>query len=133
MLLTRHWLALLLLAVALGSQLVFRSPLISLATRPRDDERIAFAHTLIERVPADAPLTVTSAFGAHVGARREFYFFPGGGLIYASELVERGRYLLADRHEIPPEYTARFAQLQHSLRWRTLVEERDFVLLERVE
>lgn len=129
--LLRHALAVLLVVAALASQLVLRSPLMHLATRPRDSERIAAAHRLIERIPPDAALTVTSTLGSHMGGRREFYFFPGGGLIYASELVEQGDYLLADTHEVPPDYRARFEQLRQSAAWRTLAEEHDFVLLKR--
>ncbi len=131
-----RWLAaalpLLLLGVLLGSQLVvLRSPLVSLATRPRDHQRIATAHALMERVPPDAPLTVTSAFGAHMARRRELYYYPGGGLIYASEFVERGRYLLADLNEVPPGYEAHFAALRQSEQWQTIAEEQGFVLLKR--
>jgi hypothetical protein len=129
--LLRHGLAVLLVVAALGSQLVLRSPLIHLATRPHDSERIAAAHRLMERIPPDAALTVTSTLGSHMGGRREFYFFPGGGLIYASELVEQGDYLLADTHEVPPDYRTRFEQLRQSAAWRTLAEEHDFVLLKR--
>lgn len=122
-----------LLMALLGSQLVWlRSPLIALATRPRDTERVVFAHALMQQVPPDVPVTVTSAFGAHLARRREIYYFPGGGLIYASEFVERGRYLLADRNEVPAGYEQRFEQLLQSDDWQTLVDEQGFVLLKRV-
>lgn len=123
-----------LLLVFLGSQvLVLRSPLIGLVTRPRDVERIAFAHELVQHIPPGVPVTVTSAFGPHLAQRQELYYFPGGGLIYASELVERGAYLLVDMHEIPAGYEETFMQLSESDRWHVVIEAHDFVLLERVD
>ncbi len=120
----------LLIVASLAAQLFVRSPLIHLATRSRDAERIAFAHTLIERVPDDAAVTATSAFGAHMARRREIYFFPGN-VIYPPAFVERGEYLIADLHEVPPEAMPRLRELQQSERWQTLVEEHDFVLLKQ--
>jgi uncharacterized membrane protein len=124
-------LALLLVIVTLFSQLVLRSPLIHLVTRERDSERIAFAHTLVAHIPDDAAVTVTSAFGSQLARRRELYFFPGN-IIYPPAFVERGDYLLVDRHEVPAADVPRLRQIQQSSDWRTLVEEMDFVLLERV-
>jgi uncharacterized membrane protein len=129
---SKPWLAGALVAAALAAQLLIRSPLIHLATRPRDGQHIAQAQTLMQRVPPDAPLTVTSALGAHMARRRELYFFPGN-VIYPPEFAERGRYLLADLDEVPPEDRGRLRALQHSERWRTLVDDGQFVLLERVE
>ncbi|NJP07162.1 MAG: hypothetical protein HC837_16855 [Chloroflexaceae bacterium] len=90
------------------------------------------AHEFMQAVPEDAALTVTSAFGPHMAKRQELFYYPGGGLIYASELVERGEYLLADTYEVPADYTEDFAQLRASGQWQTLREEHDFVLLWQV-
>jgi uncharacterized membrane protein len=123
-------LALLLVLAAFGSQLVLRSPLISLATRERNIERIATANEMIALVPDDASLNVTSTLAPHVARRRELYFFPGDDVIYPAALAERGRYLLADLEESD---VPRLRRLQRSNEWRTLAERGDFVLLERVE
>jgi uncharacterized membrane protein len=120
--------AVLLIGAALGSQLVLRSPLISLATRERDTARIAAAHELMAMVPDDAPLSVTSQLGPHMARRRELYFFPGDDVIYPAERATRGRYLLADLRESD---VPRLRRLQQSDEWRTLAEREEFVLLER--
>jgi hypothetical protein len=124
-----HLLAVLLVLAALVSQVTLRSPLISLATRPRDTARIATAYELIERVPDDAPLSVTSTLAPHLARRREIYFFPGDDVIYPSARAERGNYLLADLHEV--DDPARLRRMQQSDTWRTLADRDDFVLLER--
>lgn len=123
--------AALLIAAALGSQLVLRSPLIHLATRPRDVERITTAHAFMARLPADAPLSVTSTLAPHLARRQELYFFPGN-VIYPPELADQGRYLLADLREVPPENMPRLQQLRQSSTWQLVAEQDDFVLLERV-
>jgi hypothetical protein len=117
--------------VALLSQVVLiRSPLIHLATRPRDNERIALARQVMALVPPDAPLTATSAFGAHLARRHELYFFPGN-IIYPPELAERGEYLLADLREVPPEAMGRLHAMQESESWRVQFEQGGFLLLVR--
>jgi uncharacterized membrane protein len=122
-------LALLLIVAALASQVMLRSPLISLATRPRDTQRIATAYELMQLVPPDAPLSVTSTLAPHMARRREVYFFPGDDVIYPSERATNGHYIMADLHEVNDQ--ARLRQLQQSDAWRTLAERDDFVVLER--
>jgi uncharacterized membrane protein len=127
----RPALATLLVGVALLSQVVLiRSPLIHLATRPRDNERIALARQVMALVPPDAPLTATSAFGAHLARRHELYFFPGN-IIYPPELAERGEYLLADLREVPPEAMGQLHAMQESESWRVQFEQGGFLLLVR--
>jgi hypothetical protein len=120
-----------LLIATIAAHLTIRSPLIHLATRERDAERIAYAHTLLEQIPDHGPVTATSALGAHLARRQEIYFFPGN-IIYPPEFAERGEYLVADLHEVPPEDRPRLRQLQHSQQWKTLVERENFILLRRV-
>lgn len=120
----------LLLIATLGAQLIIRSPLIHLATRPRDAQRIAYANWLVEQVPDDASVTATSAFGSHLARRRELYFFPGN-IIYPPEYAERGHYLIADLNEVPPEDMPRLHALQQSAQWRTILEENGFLLMEQ--
>lgn len=122
---------LVLVLVAVGSQLVLRSPLINLATRPRDIERIATAYELMRQVPEDAALSVTSTLGPHMARRRELYFFPGN-VIYPPELADQGEYLLADLREVPPEGQPLLQQVRQSNDWHTLIEKDEFVLMQRV-
>ncbi len=124
-------LAVLLVVMAFGSQLWLRTPLIHQVTTPPDQQRIAAAHEVMALVPPDAPLSVTSTLGPHMARRRELYFFPGGGLIYPTEFVERGEYLLVDLHEVPPEYADWLQAMRQGEQWRTLTEQHDFVLLKR--
>lgn len=127
-------LAVALLLLAFATQLWLRSPLIHLATRQdRDSERIATAHMLMEQIPSNAPLAVTSTLGPHLARREELYFFPGGGLIYATELVQRSEYLLVDLREVPADYQDHLQQIRQSPEWRTLAHEHDFVLLRRTD
>ncbi len=120
-----------LVAATLIANLTLRTPLIHLFTRDRDNEHIAAAHRLLERVPDDAAVTATSAFGAHLARRRELYFFPGN-IIYPPTFAERGEYLIADLREVPPDALIQLRTWQASDRWRTVVDEGEFVLLERV-
>lgn len=127
----RALLVVLLLGATLWAQLTLRTPLIHLLTRERDTQRIALAAQLVKRIPPEAAVTTTSAFGAHLARRREIYFFPGN-VIYPPAFVERGKYLLADLREAG-EGVAQLRRLQQSERWRTLVEKQEFLLLERVD
>ena len=121
---------LMLLLANLSSQLIIRSPLIHLATRPRDSQRIAFAQSLVNSIPPDAALSVTSSLGSHLARRRELYFFPGN-VIYPPAKAEKGTYLLADLHEVADDL-ALLRQIQTSKNWQTLTEKQDFVLLKRL-
>lgn len=127
----QHIAAILLVVATFASQVVIRTPLIHLITRERDSERIAFAEYMMQQVPDDAALSTTSAFGSRMARRHEIYFFPGN-IIYPPEFSERGEYLLADLHEVPPEDMPRLRRLQQSPNWRTLIDQDEFVLLERV-
>lgn len=126
-------LALALLLLTLGAQVWLRTPLLHLATRERDDERIAFVHTVMEQVPPDAALAVTSTLGPHLAQRQQLYFYPGGDLIYATRLIDEAEYLLIDRHEVPPAAWDTLQQQGQQPGWRVLVNQRDYLLLRRVE
>lgn len=126
-----HWsLVVLLLVAALVAQLLLQSPLIRLATRPHDTQRIATAQELMALVPPDAPLSVTSTLAPHMARRRELFHFPGDDVIYPARLSEQGDYLLADLAEV--DQPERLRELQQSGDWHTLAERDNFVLLERV-
>lgn len=98
---------------------------------PRPSPRLAAAESLIARIPADAPLAVTSQLGIHVPMRRELYAFPGNSS-YDPALVARARYVLADRQRDNGREAGDIAALQQAGGWRVVAEASDFVLLERV-
>lgn len=128
----RYGLPLLLIGMALVSQIWLRTPLINLITRTPDHAHIADAHAMIALVPPDAALGATSTLGPHVARRRELYFFPGN-VIYPPAIATNGDYILADRNEIPAADQPLFQAVLASPQWRTVAERGDFVLLERVQ
>lgn len=122
--------ALALVGAALVAQVWLRSPLISLATRDRDTARIALAHEMLQLVPPDASLSITSTLGPHAARREHLYFFPGN-VIYPPELAANGQYLLADTTEIPAPDQPRFAAVLQDPAWQVRAQRGDFILLER--
>ncbi len=123
--------ALALVVAALVAQVWLRSPLISLATRDRDPARIALAHEMLQLVPPDASLSITSTLGPHAARREQLYFFPGN-VIYPPAIATNGQYLLADTTEIPAPDQPRFAAVLQDPVWQVRAQRGDFILLERV-
>ncbi len=97
---------------------------------PGPAPRLGAARALIALIPRDAPLAVTSQLGIHVPMRRELYHFPGNSS-YDPALVERARYVLADRQRDNGREQGDIAALLRAGTWRIVAEQRDFVLLER--
>lgn len=128
---TRRWwrpvLALIILTTIL-SNLIWRSPLQTLASRPRFPTRIALLHNLLNRIPAGEPVAVSSQFGPFVARRQGFFYFPGN-IVYPKEYVERGHWLLVDRAEIPPDCLPRLAALADSEHWTTEYDQDGLMLL----
>jgi uncharacterized membrane protein len=120
------------LAVLMGFQhLGLGSEILRFAKNPGPDPRLATAQALIARIPDDAPLAVTSQLGIHVPMRRELYHFPGNSS-YDPALVERAEYVLADRKRDNNRENGDIERLLGTGRWRVVVEEASFVLMERV-
>lgn len=128
----------LLVVVTLGSQLVLRTPLIALTTRPRDVARIELANRLVAAIPPEASVAASGSFGPHLARRRTLYNFPGvvaqhaDAAIYPPELADQGDMILADRRELDAAAKERLAQMQASGQWATLNDEQDLVLLRRI-
>lgn len=106
------------------------SEVLRFAKDPRPSPRLAAAQALIARIPADAPLAVTSQLGIHVPLRRDLYHFPGNSS-YDPALVARARYILADRQRDFPRERDAIDALLRAGGWRVVAEANDFVLLER--
>jgi uncharacterized membrane protein len=105
------------------------SEILRFAKNPGPDPRLATAQALIARIPADAPLAVTSQLGIHVPMRQQLYFFPGNSS-YDPALVERARYVLADRLRDNRRENGYIEALLSTGRWRILAEADNFVLIE---
>ena len=98
---------------------------------PRPDPRLASAQALIARIPADAPLAVTSQLGIHVPLRQALYHFPGNSS-YDPALVARADYVLADRLRDGGRENGDIEALIRTGRWRTIAEANNFILLEQI-
>jgi uncharacterized membrane protein len=98
--------------------------------RPGPSPDLPAAQRIIARVPADAPLAVTSQLGPHVPLRRELYYFPGNDS-YDPALVERARFVIGDRRREDGAEERAIRRLVEGGRWAVVAEEGRFVLLER--
>lgn len=121
-----------LVALALGCNLAFRNPFVTLLTIPVDHQRNAAARQLLEQVPPGAPLTTTNTIGPYAARREQLYFFPGN-VIYPAEKVERGEYLLIDEAEAGTQGMQRLEALAASGRYRLIDEQHGVSLWRRVE
>lgn len=119
------------LVATLASNVISRSPLINLATRPRSAERIARMAALVAAVPPDVALTTTSSFGPHLARRQALFFFPGN-IIYPPDWATRGCYWLLDKREMETADLARITLAQQA-GWRIRYEDADFVALDRCD
>ncbi len=117
-----------LVAATVVANLVWRSPLQTLASRPRPSARIAALQQLVARLPADVPVTVSSQFGPFVARREQIFYFPGN-IVYPKEYVERGHWLLVDRAEVPSDCLARLEVLVASASWSVEYDQDGVILL----
>lgn len=107
------------------------SEILRFVKNPRPDPRLAAAQELIARIPADAPLAVTSQLGIHVPMRRDLYHFPGNSS-YDPALVGSAQYVLADRQRDGGRENGDIERLLAGGGWRVVAEDNSFVLMERV-
>jgi uncharacterized membrane protein len=125
-----------LVMVGLAALMVFQhlglgSEILRFVKDPRPDPRLAAAQALIARIPADAPLAVTSQLGIHVPMRRDLYHFPGNSS-YDPALVDRAQYVLGDRLRDGGRENGDIERLLAGGGWRVVAEADNFVLMERV-
>ena len=118
-----------LLALLLLQHLALGSEPLRFLKHPGPSPRLAVAQGVIRRIPADAPLAVTSQLAVHVPLRQQLYHFPGNAS-YDPALVDRARFILADRQRSTEESQA-IDRLARDPGWRVVTDEGDFVLLER--
>lgn len=109
----------------------FRSPLPNVVSQRSD--KPAAAKRLLALVPPDAPLAATSNIGPFAARRTGIFFFPGN-VIYPTEKVTQGQFLLIDSDEsqIRPAGRTLLAQLQAEGRYRQVAEDSGISLWQKV-
>jgi hypothetical protein len=122
---------LLLLILCIAESFVLGNPVAS-AFRRGVSPRAATVRSILNQIPADAPLAVSSHVGPFASRRREFYYFPPHEF-YTSNPLEVADYLLideiADRGD--PGIQEMLVKLRQSAEWESVLQRDGYLLYKK--
>lgn len=119
---------LLVLAVALASNLAMHNPVLSLIRYHESPARVRAAQELISMVPSEAPVAATSFVAPRLLPRRYIYNFPPASF---SAPLSAASYIMADERGIVVRDKGTLDEIRRSAEWRQVAAKEGFVLFER--